>query len=88
MLINALVPSRRRNLDALPEPFGTRMAASLVATVVFFIVGLIISAILIFVVTKLFREKEGFGTALLAALVGRSSTPWHTFSLATGSSRL
>jgi len=46
------------------------MAVSLVATAVFFIVGLIISAIIIFVVTKLFGEKEGFGTALLAALVG------------------
>lgn len=36
----------------------------------FFIVGLIVSTIIIFVITKLFGEKEGIGTALLAALVG------------------
>lgn len=46
------------------------MAVSLGATAVFFFVGLIITAIIIYVVTKLFREKEGIGTALLAALVG------------------
>ena len=44
--------------------------ATLVATAVFFIVGLIISAIIIYVVTKLFGEREGIGTALLAALAG------------------
>ncbi len=44
--------------------------ATLVATAVFFIVGLIVSAIIIYVVTKLFGEKEGIGTALLAALAG------------------
>jgi len=44
--------------------------ATLAATVVFFIVGLIVSAIIIYVITKLFREKEGIGTALLAALAG------------------
>ena len=43
---------------------------SLIAAVVFFLIGLIVSAIIIYVVTKLFGEKEGFGTALLAALVG------------------
>ncbi len=44
--------------------------ATLAATAVFFIVGLIVSAIIIYVVTKLFGEKEGVGTALLAALAG------------------
>jgi len=46
------------------------MAVSLAATVVFFIVGLITSTIIIFVVTKLLGEKEGVGTASLAALAG------------------
>jgi hypothetical protein len=44
--------------------------ATLAATAVFFIVGLIVSAIIIYVVTKLFGEREGIGTALLAALAG------------------
>ncbi|MFW6144230.1 MAG: hypothetical protein ACOC55_01480 [Candidatus Natronoplasma sp.] len=37
---------------------------------IYFLIALIISAIIIWVITKLFGEKEGFGTALLAALVG------------------
>ena len=44
--------------------------ATLAATLVFFIVSLIISAIIIYVVTKLFGEKERIGTALLASLAG------------------
>jgi len=44
--------------------------ATLTATVIFFIVSLVVSAIIIFVVTKLLGEKEGIGTALLAALAG------------------
>lgn len=44
--------------------------ASLAATAVFFIVSLVVSAIIIYVVTKLLGEKEGIGTALLAALAG------------------
>jgi len=43
---------------------------SLLGTVVFFVIGWVISAIIIYVVTKLFEQKEGFGTAFLAALVG------------------
>ena len=39
-------------------------------TIIIFLVSLVISAIIIYVVTKVFREKEGFGTALLAAFVG------------------
>src|SRR3990172_12731877 len=46
------------------------MAVSLVAAAVFFLVSFIVSAIIIFAVTKLFGEREGIGTALLAALVG------------------
>jgi len=42
----------------------------LVETLIFFLVGLIVSTIIIYVITKLFEEKEGGGTALLAALVG------------------
>ena len=41
------------------------------ATVIVFLISLIISAIIIYVVTKIFGEKEeGFGTALLAAFIG------------------
>jgi len=40
------------------------------ATVIVFLVSLVISAIIIYVVTKIFGEKEGFGTALLTAFIG------------------
>jgi hypothetical protein len=40
------------------------------ATVIVFLVSLVISAIIIYVVTKIFGEKEGFGTAILAAFIG------------------
>jgi hypothetical protein len=46
------------------------MAVTLLAAAVFFVVGLIISSIIIFLVTKLLGESEGFETALPAALVG------------------
>jgi len=46
------------------------MDQAIVNTIIFFLVGLIVSTIIIYVVTKLFGEKEGVGTALLAALVG------------------
>ncbi len=38
--------------------------------VLFFVVGLIVSAIIIFVVTRLFEVRRGFGTAFLAGLIG------------------
>src|SRR3970040_1613303 len=41
-----------------------------IGTLVFFVIGWIISAIIIYVVTKLFEQSEGIGTAFLAALVG------------------
>ncbi len=42
----------------------------LIETAVLFVISLIISAIIIYIVTKIFGETEGFGTALLAAFVG------------------
>jgi len=45
-------------------------APSLLSTAVYFIARLIVSTIIIFVVTKLFHEREGIGTAFLAAVVG------------------
>jgi len=41
-----------------------------IGTLVFFVIGWIISAIIIYFVTKLFEQTEGIGTAFLAALVG------------------
>jgi hypothetical protein len=35
-----------------------------------FLISLVISAVIIYIAAKLFGEKEGFGTAILAALVG------------------
>jgi len=46
------------------------MSATLGQTLIFFLVGLIVSTIIIYAITKLFGEKEGIGTAVLAALVG------------------
>ena len=40
------------------------------AVIIVFLISLVISAIIIYVVTKLFGEKEGFGTALLTAFIG------------------
>ena len=49
---------------------GYTLAGSLLGAVIFFVIGWLISAIIIYFVTKLFEQKEGFGTAFLAALVG------------------
>ena len=41
------------------------------ATIIVFLISLVISAIIIYFVTKIFGEKEGgFGTAILAAFIG------------------
>ena len=40
------------------------------ASVIVFLISLVVSAIIIYVVTKIFGEKEGFGTAILAAFIG------------------
>jgi hypothetical protein len=37
---------------------------------IIFVVGLVVSTIIIYIVTKLFGEKEGIGRAFLTALVG------------------
>lgn len=44
--------------------------ATIVSAVVWFVLALIISALIIYLVTKLFGEKEDIRTALIAALVG------------------
>jgi len=46
------------------------MAISLLSHLLNFFVSWLVSTIIIYVVTKLFGEKEGIGTALLAALIG------------------
>ena len=46
------------------------MSVSFGETVIFFLIGLAISTIIIYVITKLFEQKEGVGTAILAALIG------------------
>ena len=49
---------------------GEKMADLTLATLIVFLVSLVISAIIIYVVTKIFGEKEGFGTAILTAFIG------------------
>jgi hypothetical protein len=45
------------------------MANGVIGAIVF-IIGLIVSTIIIFVVTRLFGEKEGIGRAFIAAIAG------------------
>ena len=42
----------------------------IIETAILFLISLIISAIIIYIVTKLFGEKEGFGIAVTAAFIG------------------
>lgn len=44
--------------------------ANEVFSAVIFVVGLLISTIIIYIVTKLFGEKEGIGRAFVTAIVG------------------
>jgi hypothetical protein len=44
--------------------------ADLLFTVVSFLASWIVSTVIIYIVTKIFGEKEGVGTAVLAALAG------------------
>jgi hypothetical protein len=44
--------------------------ASMVFTLLSFVIALIISTVIIYVITKLFGETEGITTAFLAALIG------------------
>jgi len=44
--------------------------ASLLYTLLTFIVALIVSTVIIYIIARIFGETEGIGTALLAALIG------------------
>ena len=44
--------------------------ANEVMTAILFVVGLIVSTVIIYVVAKLFKQKEGIGRAFLTALIG------------------
>ncbi len=44
--------------------------ANEVMTAILFVVGLIVSTVIIYIVTKLFKQKEGIGRAFLTALIG------------------
>ena len=44
--------------------------ANEVLSAIIFVVGLIISTIIIYITTKLFGQKEGFGRAFLTAIIG------------------
>ncbi|MGM0405465.1 MAG: hypothetical protein ACQEQM_04920 [Thermoplasmatota archaeon] len=46
------------------------MANDLTSAIIYFLIALIISTIIIYAVTKLFGEREGIGTAIIAALTG------------------
>lgn len=39
-------------------------------TLIGFLISLVISAIIVYLATKLFGEEEGFGTAILTAFIG------------------
>lgn len=72
-LRKAKVPPRhyRTRVEEMSITIGGYTASgSLVTTVIFFVIGWIISTIIIYVITTLMGEKEGIGTAVLAALVG------------------
>jgi len=43
---------------------------ALLGLLIGFLISLVISAIIIYLAAKLLGEKEGFGTAILAALIG------------------
>lgn len=43
---------------------------TIVGVLIGFLISLVISGLIIYLATKLFGEKEGFGTAILAAFIG------------------
>ncbi|MGM5482724.1 MAG: hypothetical protein ACQESF_04645 [Nanobdellota archaeon] len=43
---------------------------ALLETLIGFLISLVISGIIIYLATKLFGETKGFGTAIMAALIG------------------
>lgn len=44
--------------------------ANEIMSAILFVVGLIISTVIIYIVTKLFKQKEGIGRAFVTALIG------------------
>ncbi len=46
------------------------MDDALVSAIIYFLIALAVSSIIIWVITKLFGEEEGLGTAIMAALTG------------------
>lgn len=46
------------------------MVATTTETILAFVIGLIISTAIIWIITKVLGEREGLGTALLAAIIG------------------
>lgn len=44
--------------------------ANEITYVITFVIGLVVSTVIIYIVTKLFGEKEGIGRAFLAAIIG------------------
>lgn len=55
-----------------------------ISIVLGFLISLIISAIIIYLAAKLLGEQEGFGTAILAALIGSIIFAVASFFIATG----
>ena len=49
-----------------------------------FLISLIVSAIIIYLATRLFGETEGFGTAIMAALAGALIFSIASYFIATG----
>jgi hypothetical protein len=58
--------------------------ADAVVSILTFIVGVIVSTILIYLVTKLFRQKEGIGRAFVTAIIGAIVYSISYFLLGTG----
>ena len=46
------------------------MNDALISAIIYFLIALAVSSIIIWVITKIFGEKEGIGTAIMAALTG------------------
>lgn len=56
---------------AYAQPIGIQtVRASPIGSIILFVISLIVSTIIIYVVTKLFGEKEGIGRAFLTAIIG------------------
>ena len=60
------------------------MAISLVALLLNFVISLIVSTIVIYIVVKLFGEKEGIGTAVMSAFAGSVIYALAYYFLGTG----